>query len=334
MRPTVPAALMTRLVQASPGPIPTVMSGQPETLRIVDSADAAEVFLYDVIGPWGISSGYFISQLGEIDRRKPLCLRVNSPGGDVFDGIAILNALRGREGKVTAVVDGLAASAASFIVQGADEVIMGGNSEMMIHNANGSCFGEAKDMRTTAELLDKISANIAAIYAERSGIPSGTWSQRMDSETWYSAEEAVAAGLADTVSQSDLPARNGPELRVWDITAYGFHGRRPVTPTNSPVPVDPARPEPGPSPQPEPDILDGLDLSVSLRDLIATSVDAMDSPEDLSDTPDLIRLAMREARYSVDDPPVLPAVTESDDDDRGLEPIDPAEFYNAIREAL
>lgn len=166
------------------------------------AADTAEVAIYDEIGYWGVTASDFMAELAGADV-KNLTLRINSPGGDVFDGLAILNSLRNHPAVVNVVVDGLAASAASFIAMAGDKIEMSPNSMMMIHEASGLCMGNSQDMRELADLLDKTSANIADIYARRSGRPAEEHRAAMRNESWYSDQEAVDAGLADAVIGSE-----------------------------------------------------------------------------------------------------------------------------------
>jgi ATP-dependent Clp endopeptidase proteolytic subunit ClpP len=162
------------------------------------AADSVEIGLYDEIGMYGVSASDFVSELQAVDTGR-ITLRINSPGGDVFDGLAILNSLRNHRAVIDVVVDGLAASAASFIAQAGDTIKMSPNSVMMIHEASGICLGNASDMRELADLLDKTSANIANIYSRRSGRSAEEHRAAMRDETWYTDREAVDAGLADSV---------------------------------------------------------------------------------------------------------------------------------------
>jgi ATP-dependent Clp endopeptidase proteolytic subunit ClpP len=174
----------------------------------------AQVSIYDEIGFFGVSAGDFMAELkgvsGDIE------LHLNSPGGDVFDGIAIFNQLKQRKGDVHVIVDGLAASAASFIAQAASpgQLEVAPHSQMMIHNGFSMAIGDAADLRTTADLLDKITNEIASIYAERSGKPVAYWLGQMAAETWYSDAEAVADGLADNIHGQGTPAN------AWDLSVY------------------------------------------------------------------------------------------------------------------
>lgn len=159
---------------------------------------SAEVLLFDEIGGWfGTSAKDFAQEITDLDVDN-LTVRINSPGGDVFDGIAIMNALKQNPAHVTARVEGLAASAASIIaVGGADEVIMGEASQMMIHDAWSFGFGNAADLLKLAGDLDRTSDTLAGIYARKAGTPQEEWRDLMREETWYTAEEAVSAGLAN-----------------------------------------------------------------------------------------------------------------------------------------
>lgn len=196
-----------------------------------ENADAADVYIYDVIDSWwGVNASQFVKELAALDV-STINLYVNSPGGSVFDGTAIMNAIRRHKAHVVATVDGLAASAASFIIQAADEVVMGFGTELMIHDASAICWGNAKDMEDTASVLNKLSQTIAEVYAERAGGTPEEWREAMLAETWYSAEEAVAAGLADRVEKrkTDEDASN-----KFDLSVFAHAGRR-----NAPAPPVP-----------------------------------------------------------------------------------------------
>lgn len=173
----------------------------------VSEDGTAQLRLYDPIdswgGDWGVSASEFSDVLGRLPADvSTIELRVNSPGGEVFDAIAIMNLLRSHDADVRVVVDGIAASAASFIASSADETIMGKNSEMMIHDALGLALGNAADLHKMGDVLDHISNNIASVYADKSGGEQQFWRDAMLTETWYNADEAVAAGLADSVGTS------------------------------------------------------------------------------------------------------------------------------------
>jgi ATP-dependent Clp endopeptidase proteolytic subunit ClpP len=177
-------------------------------IRNLSQAEA-EVSIYDEIGFWGVTADDFIKDLNKVTA-PTISLRINSPGGDVFDGIAIYNAIKRHKATVNVHVDGLAASAASFIAMAGDKVTMSTHSQLMIHDAWGLAIGPAEDMRKMADMLDKSSDNIAAIYANRAGGTKDEWRDKMRAETWLTDREAVDAGLADLVdgdSDEDVAAR-------------------------------------------------------------------------------------------------------------------------------
>ena len=156
----------------------------------------AEVHIYDEIGYWGTSAKDFAQQLAELDVDR-IQLRINSPGGNAWDGVAIMNTLRRHRARVEVTVDGIAASAASLIAMAGDHIVMNRSSQMMIHDTSGMAWGNAATMRETADLLDKLSDSYADAYAKRAGGTRAQWRDAMRAETWYTAEEAVLAGLAD-----------------------------------------------------------------------------------------------------------------------------------------
>ena len=160
--------------------------------------DTTHIYIYDEIGYWGNTADMFVQQLNEVQSGN-ITLHVNSPGGDVFDGMAMMNALRNHAASVRAEVDGVAASAASFIIQGADYIVMMPGSQLMIHDASGLIYGNAEELRKLADELERCSEAIAGVYADRAGGTVKQWRARMQETTWYSDSEAVNAGLADEV---------------------------------------------------------------------------------------------------------------------------------------
>lgn len=207
------------------------------------SADEADVLIYDEISWDGISADVFQRELGSVQARQ-LNVHINSPGGSVFDGIAIANTLAAHPANVTVYVDGLAASIASVIAMAGDRVVMMPRSQMMIHDASGICLGNAADMADMAALLDKQSDNIAAAYADRAGGTADEWRARMREETWYTAEEAVEAGLADEVAPSRRQREDDPQMTQREQfirAAFRYAGREQAP---DPVPVLKAQAEP------------------------------------------------------------------------------------------
>lgn len=212
----------------------SAVTDRPQWYQIRNAAPTdsgpAEVLIYDEIDSWfGVSAEQLARDISALDPQRALTVRINSPGGNVYDGVAILNALRGHPGTVTVVVDGLAASAASVIAMGGDEVVMNRNSEMMLHNGSALVVGGSEDMRKMADRLEQVNANLASIYAERCGGTAEEWRAIMAAETWYSAEEAVAAGLADRVDTGSADAR--AIAAKFDLSAFAHAGR-----ANAPTP--------------------------------------------------------------------------------------------------
>lgn len=196
----------------------------PRNMADVVSAEegVATMRLYDPIdswgGEWGVSAKEFAEALGSLpDDTAEIRLHINSPGGEVYEGIAIMNALRAHKARTVAVVDGLAASAASFLAAGMDEVIMGKNTQLMIHDAWGLAIGNAEDMREMGERLDKISNNIAHVYADKTGAPVEDMRALMLAETWMDAEEAVELKFADSVQgEATQEAKNRFDLSMFN----------------------------------------------------------------------------------------------------------------------
>lgn len=180
------------------------------------SSDAGEdeILVYDVIDPfWGASSAAFAEALGKV-KGSSVTVRVNSPGGDVFEGRAMANQLRSFRGKTRVVVDGLAASAASTLAIAAQRTEMATGSFMMVHRSWAFAVGNAIDLTELSALLQKIDKSIAADYAAKADISAEEALAWMDAETWFSAAEAVDAGLAD--ASIDIKA----EMRGFNLSAF------------------------------------------------------------------------------------------------------------------
>lgn len=197
--------------------IANLREGRNDWYKIVNSADPAvpaQVSIYDEIGWFGVTASDFIADLAKVT--GPIELSLNSPGGDVFEGVAIYNALQARPDKVTVTVQGIAASIASVIAMGGDEIRVSNGAQLMIHDAFSMQIGNAADMRKLADLLDRQSDNIAGIYALKTGKPADHWRGLMQAETWFTAEEAVSAGLADSVAPGKSPAPRAS----WDLSVF------------------------------------------------------------------------------------------------------------------
>lgn len=163
----------------------------------------AELYIYDFVGEWlgGISPKQVADVLKDAGRVETINVRINSPGGDVFDGITIGNLLKQHPARIVVDIDGLAASIASIIAMSGDDVRMAANAMFMIHNPIGGQFGSAEDMRKKADLMDKTKGQMVETYAARTGIDHAKLSDMMDAETWMTAAEAVDHGFVDSVTE-------------------------------------------------------------------------------------------------------------------------------------
>ena len=159
-----------------------------------------EILIYEPIGSMGITAKTIIEQIDSVSG-EGILVRINSQGGDVFDGMAIYNSLKKYDGKVVVEIEGLAASMASLIALAGDEVKMSANSLMMIHNPSIGIQGESEDLKSKAELLDKIKDQMVGIYVGKSGISEKEVVKMMNVETWLTAEEAFGLGLVDKVTE-------------------------------------------------------------------------------------------------------------------------------------
>ena len=183
--------------------------------EIKNEGDETTIYLYDVIDNWyGIDSENFIKTLNDISS-SVIHLRINSPGGDVFDARAINTALKQHKAKVVAHIDGLAASAATYVALGADEVHIAEGAFFMIHKGWTIALGNADDFKKTASLLDKVDDSIAGDYQAKTGIERSELISMMADETWMTATEALEKGFVDTVFDGDK-VENSFDLSVYD----------------------------------------------------------------------------------------------------------------------
>ncbi|WP_442959010.1 ClpP-like prohead protease/major capsid protein fusion protein [Providencia sp. PROV112] len=163
------------------------------------SETSADIYIYDEIGMWGISAKRFTEDLISLGNISHINLHIHSPGGEVFEGIAIYNQLKNHNATITVYIDGLAASMASVIAMVGDEVKMPKNAMMMIHKPWGVSWGDANDMRDYADLLDKVENVLIPAYMEKTGKTKEEIEAMLGEETWLTAEECVEHGFANTV---------------------------------------------------------------------------------------------------------------------------------------
>ena len=187
-----------------------------------DDGDHAEILIYDEIGRnfWGegIAAEDLVKELSALDV-KTIDVRINSVGGQVFEGLAISNALDRHPATVTTHVDGMAASIASIVALAGDQVRIAENAFMMIHNPIGFEIGDANAMRKMAEILDTLTGSLADTYVAKTGKSEKVIRGMMDEETWFNAAEALEAGLVDEVDEARAVAAS------FDLSK--FHNVRP-----------------------------------------------------------------------------------------------------------
>lgn len=170
--------------------------------RITNGGKAVELFIYDAIGGWlgGITPQMVAESLKDAGKVETINLRINSPGGDVFDGVTIYNLLKRHPAKVQVDIDGLCGSIATIIAMAGDTVRMAGNGTFMIHDPAGGEWGSASDLRKRADMLDQARDNILDTYVAKTGGNRDRISQLMSDETWMRASDAYQEGFVDELT--------------------------------------------------------------------------------------------------------------------------------------
>jgi ATP-dependent Clp protease protease subunit len=183
-----------------------------------EGSNDATIYVYDVIDAyWGVNATDIAKAVAGMGSDTTLHLRINSPGGDVFEARAIAAALKGFGGKTVAHIDALAASAATTIALACDEVEIADGGFFMIHNAWTFAYGNKSDLAETISLLEKIDAGIVADYANRTGKPADEIQAWMDAETWFTAQEAVDNGFANRLAPV---AEKKSSAKNWNLGAF------------------------------------------------------------------------------------------------------------------
>jgi ATP-dependent protease ClpP protease subunit len=211
------AARMKAFKDGGSDAVPVAFYWDDPELLTDDSGDTFQIWFNDMIDDWfGISAAMIVEALLNADGRDVL-VHLNSPGGMVTEGLSIHSTIKQYGGKVTMRVEGMAASAASFVMLAADEVLIEPNAMVMIHDAWDITIGPASEHRKTADLLDKVSNNIASMYAAKSGTDEADWRAAMLEETWYIGAEAVDAGLVDSLTEetADTDADKSTAAARW-----------------------------------------------------------------------------------------------------------------------
>lgn len=173
-------------------------SGDGSATVEADKAEA-RVYVQGMIGGWRMDAGKFVRSVHEL-QVPTIHVHINSIGGFVWDAVSMYEALLGHPATVHTHIDGLAASAASFLALAGDKVHIAQAGRVMIHDVQGIAYGSPAELREAADLSDSISDDIAGIYAERAGGKPAAWRKAMSNTTWYSSQQAVDAGLAHDVA--------------------------------------------------------------------------------------------------------------------------------------
>lgn len=205
--------------------------------RLEAKADkrSAELWILDVIGPWFEDPATLVRQIAAL-QVDSITVHLNSPGGEAFGSIAIYNALRDHAASVVTIVEGYAASGASIVAMAGETVRMNRGSQMMIHDARGLAFGPPAEMDKASEVFNKVSQGMAEIYASKAGATAEFWREEMRREAWYTAQEAVDAGLADELV-ADTPSDPKATARFnLSRFAFAYAGRDAAPPPRMPTP--------------------------------------------------------------------------------------------------
>lgn len=187
-----------------------------EIKLVRNESGSASLYIYDVIDAyWGVSAASVIEALAMAEGSAVLDVYINSPGGSVFEGRAIMAALSRFSGKTVAHIDSLCASAATSIALACNEVAMSEGALFMIHNASSGVWGDKAAMRSEADLLEKVELSVIKDYTDKTGKDDAEVIALMDAESWFTASEALAHGFIDRIDSGKSKASN-----AWNLSAY------------------------------------------------------------------------------------------------------------------
>jgi ATP-dependent Clp protease, protease subunit len=199
--------------------------GQKVTIKAETGSDITHIYLYDAIGGWwGVDAATFVKDLAAITTAN-IVLHINSPGGDVFDGRAIATAIKQHSATIVAQIDGLCASAATYVSAACDSVTMADGGFYMIHEGWTLAIGNKRDMDKTRALLAKVDDTILNDYEKKTGLDRAQLNSWMEEETWFTAAEAKQHGFIDSILNDDASSNNStidaPNNRKrWNLSAY------------------------------------------------------------------------------------------------------------------
>ncbi|MBG6040460.1 Clp protease ClpP [Proteus mirabilis] len=229
----------------------------------------ADIYIYDEIGGWGISARRFTEDLISLGNLSHINLHIHSPGGEVFDGIAIYNQLKNHSATITVYIDGLAASMASVIAMVGDTVIMPKNAMMMIHKPWGVSWGDANDMREYADLLDKLENVLIPAYVAKTGKTTEEITAMLEQETWLDGDECVEHGFADKVIEPVKAMASLTSKRIEEFSSMPSAIKNQITPKNTTKPTQQPQPNSSPEPQPSATYADEQTRLNGIKDLFA-----------------------------------------------------------------
>lgn len=229
----------------------------------------ADIYIYDEIGGWGISARRFTEDLISLGNLSHINLHIHSPGGEVFDGIAIYNQLKNHSATITVYIDGLAASMASVIAMVGDTVIMPKNAMMMIHKPWGVSWGDANDMREYADLLDKLENVLIPAYVAKTGKTTEEITAMLEQETWLDGDECVEHGFADKVIEPVKAMVSLTSKRIEEFSSMPSAIKNQITPKNTTKPTQQPQPNSSPEPQPSATYADEQIRLNGIKDLFA-----------------------------------------------------------------
>ncbi len=229
----------------------------------------ADIYIYDEIGGWGISARRFTEDLISLGNLSHINLHIHSPGGEVFDGIAIYNQLKNHSATITVYIDGLAASMASVIAMVGDTVIMPKNAMMMIHKPWGVSWGDANDMREYADLLDKLENVLIPAYVAKTGKTTEEITAMLEQETWLDGDECVEHGFADKVIEPVKAMASLTSKRIEEFSSMPSAIKNQITPKNTTKPTQQPQPNSSSEPQPSATYADEQTRLNGIKDLFA-----------------------------------------------------------------
>lgn len=209
---------------------------------VPSNGDTTTVYMYAEIGGfYGVTAADFVNELSQI-KTANIDLHINSLGGEIFEGAAIMAAIADHPAHVTGIVDGIAASAASFILMACDTIKMRPEGMLMIHDGQGLTAGDQRAHEARASILGKLSDVIAGVYAKRTGGTPEEWRAKMLAESWFNATEAKAAGLADEVigEDDDVPPAEPAMTAQYDLSIFRNFGKPAIDPVDEASGASPA----------------------------------------------------------------------------------------------